>query len=575
MAEDNLNEVIKRLYRFTNNIIKILITEPQILFQMIIISGIFILFLILSYSLLFKKKPLRLYQFLFQKDKKLIIVVLMICIGISFLWDLYFFSFTKDDAYITFRYAKNLAEGKGIVFNTRDNNPVEGYSNFLWVILSTIPHFLNLDVVLYTKIFSMILSVFTIIMLFKFANLFYEKKWALIAPLLYTLYYPFQLWTVGCLETPLLVLLIICVMYFAYKETVEKKLYPKLSVLFSILYSLARIDGIIYIIGFEFSLIIYYLWLNKDKSLIVQRLFSIAIISSIYSIYFLWRWNYYGYLLPNTFYTKRSKSLISMAAIEYIALFLIFSAPIILLMIFGTYKTAIKNKDFKKLIFLIVPVIINFVITLNLKQFNAGQGFRYLLPGMPFIITISIDSFKHLKLNRKINFSEKFKLISLFKHYCSILFILSLVIIPTSAPLVHKNVINNDTNEKHYRLAKWFNKHIDKDELIAYVDMGVVPYYSELDFVDMWGVVDEEVAHNGFSVEYILDREPTFIMFKIWGPSVDDFLEEEDFEENYELFFTIEFKEIDQYLEEIEYDLEIYKLIDFDVSNNSLEEKFD
>jgi hypothetical protein len=42
--------------------------------------------------------------------------------------------FVCDDAYISFRYARNLASGAGLVFNPGDA-PVEGYTNFLWVLL--------------------------------------------------------------------------------------------------------------------------------------------------------------------------------------------------------------------------------------------------------------------------------------------------------------------------------------------------------------------------------------------------------------------------------------------------------
>lgn len=38
-----------------------------------------------------------------------------------------------DDAFISFRYAKNLVEGHGLVFNPGE--PVEGYTNFLWTVL--------------------------------------------------------------------------------------------------------------------------------------------------------------------------------------------------------------------------------------------------------------------------------------------------------------------------------------------------------------------------------------------------------------------------------------------------------
>ncbi|HSQ59633.1 MAG TPA: hypothetical protein VLT84_04290 [Acidobacteriota bacterium] len=41
-------------------------------------------------------------------------------------------SWVSDDAYITFRYADNLARGLGLVFN--EGERVEGYSNFLWTV---------------------------------------------------------------------------------------------------------------------------------------------------------------------------------------------------------------------------------------------------------------------------------------------------------------------------------------------------------------------------------------------------------------------------------------------------------
>ena len=42
-----------------------------------------------------------------------------------------------DDAYISFRYAQNLVAGHGLVFNPGEL--VEGYTNFLWVLISAVP----------------------------------------------------------------------------------------------------------------------------------------------------------------------------------------------------------------------------------------------------------------------------------------------------------------------------------------------------------------------------------------------------------------------------------------------------
>ena len=40
--------------------------------------------------------------------------------------------FLCDDAFISFRYARNLLEGHGLVFNPGER--VEGYTNLLWVL---------------------------------------------------------------------------------------------------------------------------------------------------------------------------------------------------------------------------------------------------------------------------------------------------------------------------------------------------------------------------------------------------------------------------------------------------------
>jgi arabinofuranosyltransferase len=42
-------------------------------------------------------------------------------------------TFTVDDSYISFRYARNLARGLGLVYNAGEH--IEGYTNFLWTVM--------------------------------------------------------------------------------------------------------------------------------------------------------------------------------------------------------------------------------------------------------------------------------------------------------------------------------------------------------------------------------------------------------------------------------------------------------
>ncbi len=63
-------------------------------------------------------------------------VALSLTLGFSLIHQL-LFSTIAEDAYITFRYALNIADGNGPVFNTGER--VEGYANFLWMIAIALP----------------------------------------------------------------------------------------------------------------------------------------------------------------------------------------------------------------------------------------------------------------------------------------------------------------------------------------------------------------------------------------------------------------------------------------------------
>jgi hypothetical protein len=58
--------------------------------------------------------------------------------------------FTIDDAFITFRYAQNLAAGHGPTFNP-GMPPVEGCTTFAWMLLLSVPHALHVDAAVFSK----------------------------------------------------------------------------------------------------------------------------------------------------------------------------------------------------------------------------------------------------------------------------------------------------------------------------------------------------------------------------------------------------------------------------------------
>ena len=63
------------------------------------------------------------------------------------------YRFVCDDAYISFRYARNLANGHGLRFNL-DDPPVEGFSNLLWVLIAALFEALLADPAVWMPVLS-------------------------------------------------------------------------------------------------------------------------------------------------------------------------------------------------------------------------------------------------------------------------------------------------------------------------------------------------------------------------------------------------------------------------------------
>ena len=60
-----------------------------------------------------------------------------------------YMGYVKDDTFISMRYARNFAEGRGLVFNY--GQKLEGYTNFLWVMLTAPSYWLGVDPLAWVK----------------------------------------------------------------------------------------------------------------------------------------------------------------------------------------------------------------------------------------------------------------------------------------------------------------------------------------------------------------------------------------------------------------------------------------
>ncbi len=79
-------------------------------------------------------------------SRALVLAGIALALGVFLLQVVWFWHYTNDDAYISFRYSRFLAEGRGPYFNLGEH--VEGYTNFLLVlVLAPVARWLGPDAV--------------------------------------------------------------------------------------------------------------------------------------------------------------------------------------------------------------------------------------------------------------------------------------------------------------------------------------------------------------------------------------------------------------------------------------------
>ena len=214
------------------------------------------------------------------------------------------YEYVQDDAYISLVYAQNWVDGHGLVFNVGER--VEGYTNFLWTLVLAIPHVLGMDAVLWAQWLGFLSIVATMYCCIAIAERLDRRRsalWGSVAPLLLASNGALGFWALCGMETALFVLLLTAGAYSYLRELQSGKIGYVPAAIFSLL-ALTRPEGIAF----------YALTaLHRAVSALVERRFvlreqirySLPFVVVV-AAHFLFRYSYYGALLPNTFYAKTS-----------------------------------------------------------------------------------------------------------------------------------------------------------------------------------------------------------------------------------------------------------------------------
>lgn len=222
-----------------------------------------------------------------------------------------------DDAGISFTYARNLAEGHGLVSHP-GMTPVEGYSNFLWV--SLLAPFFRLglfDVVWTPKLVSIALVVGAYGLIFQTLRTFRPSNRVIIfaALALVSINTSFVVWSVSGLENPLYVFLICLLLWVVVRNSQSDRIgatqaFGAASIAFGV--ALTRPEGIVFAALYPLGLLVAKAFgsgLGRVRRILAHSVLYSLVFGGLYAGFLAFRWFYFHDIWPNVFYAKTQPTL--------------------------------------------------------------------------------------------------------------------------------------------------------------------------------------------------------------------------------------------------------------------------
>lgn len=247
----------------------------------------------------------------------------LLALGLVMLVHLREWSFVCDDAFISFRYARNLGEHGALVYNLEPFEKVEGYTNPLWVVILGLGVFLGLAPELLAPVLT---SAASLIGLGLAASLGAELRRLdegaqpsarapafepidLLAPALLVMVPEYVVWASSGLETSLALALGLAAMVAWLRGAIVG------AALLAALTGLTRLDGLLGLAGFGLAWLLVVGFAHRReldlRALPWRRVaLGLAVFVGLLGTALLIRRAYYGQWLPNTWAIKQHGALL-------------------------------------------------------------------------------------------------------------------------------------------------------------------------------------------------------------------------------------------------------------------------
>ena len=418
---------------------------------------------------------------------------------------------TWDDSYIVFRYAQNFAEGLGMVFNPGQR--VEGYTSFLWVFALGGASRLGWHPVLASKVLGVLLNVAALLACYILCRRLASDRVPMygLALVLTASNTYFIVNTTSGLETPLFTALL-CWGLVAFLESEhaadEKKQHrwqAGASILFALLV-MTRPDGL---------LTYFLLWLytaGRFPSRPSRWAWFALPFLLIYAPYFLFRWHYYSFPFPNTFYAKGggSFSLFRTGATQTFKFLTLQTGGGLGAVAAGLSLFLFPAADATVLG---LAVLSRIVFELWSGGITAGE-YRFLVPALPLIWILT-----ERLLTRAGAYGMRLQLRYFVPSVCAVVAAMQVGAF-IHFRKHHVEPVRIGMERAHIAVGKWLASHSAPDAKVLVGDVGAIGYWSGREILDMDGLVDSHISHlrGDFGEKqdtgHFLGQDPQFIILR-------------------------------------------------------------
>ncbi len=403
---------------------------------------------------------------------------------------------TLDDAYISYRYAENLASGVGLVFNPGER--VEGFSNPLWVLLLSALTLLGIPAPVGGKLLGLFAAVGALLgVLASCRRLALSRTASMLAGLWLTTSAGGVCYARAGMETPLLLCELSWMGAFLLSGS------PLGAGLCAAAVAVTRPEGILYILPVAAWVFAHRRW--RSLPVLLLPVISLGVLA-------LLRLAYFGSLLPNTFHAKigAQASPWSVMAdnipftLRYVSLFVRQQLAVGLPLLFVIPAA-------RRLPVAVLPLLV-MVLCAGVFCVYAGDDWmafgRFCLPALPAVVVLMAAGADAM---------GRWRTPALLALGLCLLPGLWTTIVGVGMLRSVEGLNPANHSRSHVVVGQWLATHGRSGDRVVVNEIGAIGYYSQLPVTDLLGLIDPVISglsgRDDLSYpEHVLAGTPRFVL---------------------------------------------------------------